>query len=122
MPRKQKKPTPRKACPDCNTTIGKYHVLGCDVETCPCCGRQLLLCLETGCRAVPADSHLWPPPLDDRLAWSGFLPGEAECHKLGWFMKQVKTGQWLSCKPGEAGAVPDLERVVRARRITCLTG
>lgn len=31
-------------CPDCNAAEGEYHEEGCDWETCPVCGGQLLSC------------------------------------------------------------------------------
>ena len=31
-------------CGDCACIIGQYHRLGCDVERCPNCGRQLISC------------------------------------------------------------------------------
>lgn len=33
-----------KFCHDCNTPIGGLHHPGCDMETCPKCGRQLITC------------------------------------------------------------------------------
>ena len=35
-------------CHDCNAKRGQYHHLGCDMERCPMCKRQLLSC---GCFA-----------------------------------------------------------------------
>lgn len=31
-------------CHDCGTKAGKLHELGCDMERCPVCGRQLITC------------------------------------------------------------------------------
>jgi len=31
-------------CHDCNAKEGQYHELGCDMETCPFCGGQLISC------------------------------------------------------------------------------
>lgn len=31
-------------CHDCGCRAGKYHHPGCDMETCPVCGEQLLSC------------------------------------------------------------------------------
>lgn len=31
-------------CGDCNAAIGHYHHFGCDMETCPRCGGQLISC------------------------------------------------------------------------------
>jgi len=31
-------------CPDCKTKIGEYHKIGCDIEICPKCKRQMLSC------------------------------------------------------------------------------
>ncbi|MEJ2355389.1 MAG: hypothetical protein P8Y62_05785 [candidate division WOR-3 bacterium] len=31
-------------CGDCGVIKGQYHVKGCDIEQCPCCGEQVLSC------------------------------------------------------------------------------
>lgn len=34
-----------RPCHDCNAGAGKPHHAGCDVERCPECGHQMLMCL-----------------------------------------------------------------------------
>jgi hypothetical protein len=34
----------RRRCGDCGATPGGFHHLGCDLERCPRCGRQLISC------------------------------------------------------------------------------
>jgi hypothetical protein len=41
-------------CPDCGTRDRGYHHLGCDLEDCPACRRQLLSC---GCGWVDEDTE-----------------------------------------------------------------
>ena len=33
---------PGERCHDCNAAYGEYHHLGCDSETCPKCGGQII--------------------------------------------------------------------------------
>lgn len=37
----------RETCGDCYVRRGQLHVVGCDIEECPACGRQAITC---GCR------------------------------------------------------------------------
>ena len=38
---------PDGRCGDCGVLIGGAHHLGCDIQRCPVCGRQMMTC---GCR------------------------------------------------------------------------
>ena len=100
-----------KECHDCGAMPGEYHRLGCDVERCPRCGGQLLMCLGDGCQeSKPREP--WPPPLDDREIWTGVWPGTEDCARLGWYSKSNPSGPgYVLCKPDEPGAGPDLNRL-----------
>jgi hypothetical protein len=43
-----------RACGDCGVPRGQVHVLGCDMERCPACGRQLITCELWGCEVGAA--------------------------------------------------------------------
>jgi hypothetical protein len=98
-------------CHDCGARPGQYHQLGCDVERCPRCGGQLLMCLMCTCPESEPDEP-WPPPLDDRMAWTGEWPGKKECREFGWYAKRNPAGPgWVPCGPQEKGASPDVCRL-----------
>ncbi len=44
MPRRFRDGLPPARCGDCATQPGHLHHLGCDLERCPRCGRQLISC------------------------------------------------------------------------------
>jgi hypothetical protein len=87
-------------CPGCGAPTGGYHQVGCDIEQCPYCGRQLISCY---CGMTP--------PLDDRMPWAGVWPGVRECREFGWYAKLVPGQGWLSCAADEPGATEDLNRL-----------
>ena len=61
-------------CPECGAKPGQVHEIGCDIETCSCCGGQRLSCF------CPIRSH------DRKFArWTGFMPGTLECIALNYF-------------------------------------
>jgi hypothetical protein len=39
---------PSQRCHDCNIKFGGVHHIGCDMERCPRCGRQLISCNSCG--------------------------------------------------------------------------
>lgn len=55
---------PARRCGDCGVALGGWHHLGCDLEDCPRCGRQLLSC---GCGDL-GDSERCLHPLRDAAA------------------------------------------------------
>ena len=84
-----------KNCHDCGAKPGSFHQPGCDVERCPYCGGQLLLCSHQG--------KTNPPPDDDRMPWTGEWPGVKESQEFGWYAKAVPGG-WKACAKDDPGA------------------
>jgi hypothetical protein len=101
---------PLTPCPRCEAGVGEHHVEGCTVEVCPYCGGQLLMCLMSGACERQEGRGPWPPPLDDRLPWTGEWPGSRECREFGWYARRAVIG-WESCDPDDPEAVPDLNRL-----------
>src|SRR5947209_20394498 len=99
-PRGPTEDTDGEPCPDCDAAAGDFHRLGCDIEQCPYCGRQLISCL---CRRKP--------PLDDRMRWSGIWPGVVECREFGWYARRAPGKGWESCRKEDEGAMEDLNRL-----------
>jgi hypothetical protein len=74
----------KEECPDCGALIGDPHVSGCDVERCSICGLQWIGC-EHARRLGGPRRHLEHDPLAS--VWTGYWPGEVECHDRGWFTR-----------------------------------
>ena len=95
-------------CPDCDVAIGEVHEDGCDVEHCPECGQQMLMC---GCSIDQ----------DDKIPWSGKWPGEAECEEYGFYSyfdpkdpkaDRVNCGH-IPCDKDDPRASHDLNRLYK---------
>ena len=94
-------------CPSCGAKPSELHKLGCEVERCPRCGRQLYLCIHYLLGAVKP-----PPPNEERMPWTGEWPGVSECREFGWFAKRNQSGPgYVPCSANDPEAVPDLNRL-----------
>jgi len=40
---------PERPCGDCGVLDSQYHVPSCDIEKCPKCGNQAMMCIDLGC-------------------------------------------------------------------------
>lgn len=87
--------TEQKYCPSCNSAIGALHRETCDVERCSRCGGQRISC---GC------------DVGNRIAWSGYWPGDLECVEFGFFCQSVN-GKFVACDANAPNAMPDLNRL-----------
>lgn len=98
--------SPDHRCHDCGIKAGGYHHPGCDVEICPKCGGQMIVC---GCIWEPAEApdqtepfEPLPPTLREALA--------AHAHVMwaGWMQYQFEKGAFTQAYSQVGGA---LERV-----------
>jgi hypothetical protein len=108
MSNKARNLAPLPACMRCDALVGEWHELGCQMEGCPYCGGQLLLCLWFGCPAVLSDPPDWSPPQDDRIPWDGLGLGVKECLEFGF----LYPGPTVSGDPCEPDLFPDLNRLL----------
>ena len=87
-----------RPCPDCAVAVGELHSPGCDMETCPCCGRQRISCAcERDHRHIP---------------WAGESHGYLAAQALGWFAKYHEQRGWLRCDGSDPDAYPDINRLM----------
>ncbi len=93
----------QELCPECDAAVGEFHRPGCDVERCPYCAGEFLICGHEA-------------PDDDRLRWTGRWPGEEECEEWGWFARLVPGKGWVRCKRDDLDASPDLNRLDKDAR------
>ena len=73
----------------------------CEVEPCPACGWQRLSC---GCGQEIHD--------EERMPWTGLLPGAAECREYGLWSKLIPDKGWVPSEAHEPGAYEDVNRLV----------
>ena len=75
---KERIETSDSTCPDCEVKPGEYHLDGCDVALCSCCGEQRLQC---GCE-------------EGNTTWDGILPGIKECYEQKLICYDESFKQW----------------------------
>lgn len=118
-------------CPDCGVKRGQVHQPGCDVERCPFCGGQMIVChcpyayfgfnidtLEEKHPDIFAnglpdelmekyEEHLRP----HLMAWDGVWPGVLECREYGFWCKWVEGKGWQKCSEDDPDASEDLNEL-----------
>jgi hypothetical protein len=68
-------------CPDCSAEPGEYHMVGCDVARCHCCGGQAISC---DCENPGRDT------------WEGVWPGDKQCYELKLITRgDFGKGSWI---------------------------
>ena len=118
--------TEPRSCYDCGAKPGELHEPGCDVETCPRCGSQMISC---GCvyevngldQETLEEEHpdiYTGGPTDEmyakfdaewgarRIPWAGEPHGAASARKLGWWVKW--SPGWKKCAANDPDACEDL--------------
>lgn len=114
-------------CYDCGALPGHYHdpgdiqgrTDGCDEETCPICGHQLISCHCTKDEAFYAELQ----DLGGPIPWSGLPNGHKEAIECGFWCKwsllppteqtHYQTSGWIQCSKDEQGARIDFARLHR---------
>jgi ribosomal protein L44E len=88
-PKKNKQPRYwlQLKCHDCDASVGQLHILGCDMETCPICGGQLISCSEEHFKLV--EEGKFP-----RIPYIQPLVQCAACNLLFPDMFQVPDEEW----------------------------
>jgi hypothetical protein len=105
---------PKENCHDCGAKPGEKHKPGCDVERCPACGGQALMCLSTSPSGHKIVASCCDEIIeeDELIPWSGEFPGKMECREFGWYSKFSSTlGCWVSCDKDEPGSTESLNRL-----------
>jgi hypothetical protein len=101
-------------CHDCGVLPGQFHIPGCGVETCACCGGQAISCVG----GLDGAGTLWLSP----IPWSGRDVGVAECHECGFWCYfdpdriSLPSGARVPCEPDHPFAIEDLDRLRRECR------
>ena len=93
---------PEKPCPDCGVPVGALHSRGCDIETCPCCGGQMISC---PCAPVMRQQRQY------RIPWLGEPEAVTACRQFGWYARFVPNEGWVRCEKDHPEAIADLNRL-----------
>jgi hypothetical protein len=92
-------PSELRNCLFCYVKPGELHVLGCSIERCALCGRQLISC---GCRQFGQFGRFDAVDRSNygRLPWTGEYPGNDACREfdLWCYLGDARTKEPLSPK------------------------
>ena len=94
---KAQSPIFKDNCPDCGAKPGEHHGEWCDVERCPGCGGQMLMC-GMSCKPCQGKQN---KIFSKRARWTGRWPGEMECEEFGWYSYLVPYQGWKSISKAE---------------------
>jgi len=100
-----------RLCPDCGAKPNEKHKPGCDVERCPHCGHQALMCLSDESGTLMACCDNMPVTDDELIPWTGRWPGMSECEEYGFWCKMVKGKGWVDCDKNDPEAELNLNRL-----------
>jgi hypothetical protein len=100
-------------CPDCGVKPGEKHKPGCDIERCPHCGGQALMCLSDESGELLAGCDEMPVTDEELLPWTGSWPGDKECEEYGFWCKMVMGKGWVICANNDPEAEHDKNRLHR---------
>jgi len=101
----------RDICPDCHVEVGELHQTGCDWETCPNCGGQML-----SCRCLLSEVEL-----AGRIPYNGRdgRPDQLAAEEHGfwcycnpdWYGDPERHYGWIPCEKNHPNAALDLNRI-----------
>jgi hypothetical protein len=97
-------------CHDCQAMPGEFHQPGCDVESCPFCGHQII-----SCDCAKDEDFYTELQQVGAIPWSGMWPGQKEAIEYDFWCRWALTitgHAWQRCAKGDHGARVNLNRVL----------
>jgi hypothetical protein len=87
-PYKEDEMSDLRNCPDCDAAPGEKHDFGCDWETCPICGGQMLMCASTKAHGdkTPTADH------PERITWEGESALHVAARENGFYCYEDPNG------------------------------
>jgi len=101
-------------CQGCGVLVGEWHRPGCTLELCPYCGKTAckFAARRNSEKACPTVQMFGQAPVDDRIRYDGYLPGEREAVEFGWWAYETRDTEVVyCCEPDHPDAFPHNDRV-----------